>query len=472
MWSRLYIALDKSWLSVAEINTDLDLKEVKICWDHRSVTDRDRAFAVWIAMTYGENAIRVNILTWFFQSPRFRGPLMDEVIMEMQFQGVNPTFDDAFFIWNRPLTVELLTAVIRTGAPFQDTETLLSTLLRTGGVALAEIAIRCGYPLRFPSRLSTIFYNFCGYINDNFIRLCRANRVDTSWVQPVFAVYIQDLRLLRIPARSPGTEPVHHLERVGELMLLAVRKSWVEGVRHIALIYPTLRPDRRTLNEAFSLQDRACWDALLGINQTWLDAAFTVACIDFGNFAEMEALARNGALSQPMQNIVIKPYDICPSEWLDIFRRRAMGAFHMEGIGSPRDRSPLWELSPSERLFIYAGALVDQQVALSMTPRMAEYINRWVRARVSFLKWWEPNARGRHHPDHFTDILEVAGYEPPEVWRQAERVAARIRQWAGLRGASHTVLDLISMMVMSGTRDNRGSDRGRRNRSTARWLQQ
>jgi hypothetical protein len=459
MWDRLYIALNKSGLSAAAINNDVDLAAVRTCWDHRSVMDTDRAIAVWMAMSCGAGAIRVNILTWFFQSPRFPLGAVKSHIADL---GLNPTrtFDNVFLKWQLPVTVELLTAVISIRAPFQDTETLLSTLLRTGGVALAEIALHNEYQLQFPTCLSTMFHDFCPHINDDFIDRCTTHGVDTSLVRPVLAVHIRNLQLLEISL--PALEaPGHHVGSIVELMSLAVENSWAEGVLQIGRRYRwILRPERGTLQTALRSPNRGCWDALLGLGQNWKDAAFTVAW-DEQNFREVEALVRNGALIWRWPLPGVKPViifvsddsfchikGIHPHVWLDQLRRSLDNTSFEE--------RPLWQRSLSERLLIYVAALVDQQVAESVVPDVIQWVGRW----KSFLQWWHPKASGRFHRDLMQNTVELAAVDLPKVWRQAEKVAARIRSWAGVPGPSNTVLDLITMMSVTQVVG-----------STASWLQ-
>jgi hypothetical protein len=436
--------------------------EIEALWEDDAVSDCDRAKAVFWAQHYEKS----NIGVWFFQHPRFPMEAVSDLIVSRRMgQG----FDD-FLFGGQIVNVDLLAAAIQKRVPlFQDEHTLLLKLLKTGGVALADLALCNGYRLSFPTRNTREILEYCPHINCDFIERCRIKGMDTSLILPSLALHSGDLQLLQ--SCLPGSIS----DGVGRrLMELAIYCGWAPGLDLIgrrwrpaacteelrgALCLWGGRKDRERINMEF-------WDVALELGRAWPDAVFAAA-FSLGNLAAMARAIHKGALRRS-PSAPHGTWSLNPQRWLRALR------FDLRP--DALRVWPLWKRTACERRRIYVAALVDQEIAQVVEPD----IKQGLKAIYPFLCWWERQARtlaatqrdapgcdfptiagnvleqpgldlstqcgapNCHLLDFVENVLDHAGLDLPRVWRQAEAVAVVVREWAGLPEPSNNILSLIS----------------------------
>jgi hypothetical protein len=122
--------------------------EIEALWEGDAVNDKDRAKAVFWAL-YESKA---NIGAWFLRSPRFQ---KDAVLDLIESRNMGPGFHKLFFFQfngrrlNADVVDVLAVAIARRVPLIMDGVMLTDILLQAGGVALADLALRNGYPLEF-----------------------------------------------------------------------------------------------------------------------------------------------------------------------------------------------------------------------------------------------------------------------------------------------------------------------------------
>jgi hypothetical protein len=184
-----------------------------------------------------------------------------------------------------------------------------------------------------------------------------------------------------------------------------------------------------------------CLDIVMGLGQPWPDAAF-FAAFSQGSLALVEMALQRGALQ----------HSPAYCQWCNHLgyvslrgpqrhsQAHCMWEYHCRWEATRISERPLWQRTASEGCLIYAAAQVDQEVAQAVAPD----IKRWMKVVHLLLWWWgslssthaathggpDPGSDGAnscHLPHVVEKILECAGFDLPKVWRQAEPVAAVIR---------------------------------------------
>eukprot|EP00884_Botryococcus_braunii_P005793 jgi/Botrbrau1/15214/Bobra.0149s0069.1 len=412
-------------------------EDVKSIWQQASVTEAERARAVYFAMWWA----RDHITAWIFNRPEFP---MAAVLSLIEQQETSPTFD-RLLLFRRQASCPseaLLRAAISKRVPFGSMGKLFERLLEAGGQALALQAMDLGYPLQFPSFwLDPSFVT--RFVNKSFVAAFAARGLPTQGLTMALAVHTKDLQLLRDSTTAHSSPHCH------ESLGLALREGWLCGAELLIKRYKP-SPNTHLLEAAMESSNLASLDLLLRQGKVWKEAAFALAFVT-GNFAVLEHAVKNRCLprrGKPMLKLsavwrscslfghipVGSEARAAPAEWAADLR-------NMIGNSECLKECPLRQrTTASAQQTACVAALIDAEVA----QLLSNELETWRAGVYSLFHWWATRSRANEDkhglagssyiPFVLENIMEQACIVPPWIWSRARAVAVEICLWMMLPG--------------------------------------